>query len=71
MSTGASTASSASSTNYTFIPRPDKFDNQCEITTWFKQFELFLTLSKTDAADKKMCFFLTFPSKFSRRALHL
>ena len=37
----------------TFVPRPDKFCNQCDVKTWFQQFELFIGLSKTPEADKR------------------
>ncbi len=36
----------ASSLSGIYIPRPEKFAGQCGIEIWFKQFELFLTLSK-------------------------
>ena len=34
----------------TTIPRPEKFSGHCDIKAWYEQFELFLSLSKTDAA---------------------
>ena len=35
------------------IPRPDKFAGQCDIKLWCQQFELFLSLTKTDASIKR------------------
>ena len=34
----------------TSIPRPEKFSGHCDIKIWYQQFELFLTLSKTDVS---------------------
>ena len=34
------------------ISKPDKFANQCEISTWFAQFDLFLRLSKVPDTSK-------------------
>ena len=36
-----------------FVPRPDKFSNQCDISVWFQQFELFLQLSAVADGNKK------------------
>ncbi len=36
-----------------FVPRPDKFSNQCDISVWFQQFELFLQLSAVSDGNKK------------------
>ena len=41
-----------SATNATYIPRPEKFSGNENITTWFIQFELFLQLSKVIDDDK-------------------
>ena len=37
----------------TCVPKPRKFDAQCEITTWTKQFELYLRLTKVPVDQKK------------------
>ena len=35
------------------IPRPEKFSNQCDVSVWFKQIELFFTLTKVEQESKK------------------
>jgi hypothetical protein len=34
------------------IPRPEKFDGSNDVILWFKQFELFLSLSKVSNEQK-------------------
>ena len=45
--------------NAHLLPKPDKFNNQCDVSLWLQQFELFTSLSKI-RDDNKAHLLLTF-----------
>lgn len=46
--------------NSSLLLKPERFCNQCDIESWFGQFELFLQLSSITADDRKRDFLLSY-----------